>query len=151
METLLIVFSLVLLGLVILLAIWIIRSMRKHQESRRTGIKKPQTKIDQWLEWIFEQYHLIALIIGSPLAWIKYVHKAWKSAPVGSIEKFGWASALGAIIATVLFVVLLMIDQKLNGPKRSSAVDWQDDTGDQKLMDMIHSGSSKTFEVGSPK
>lgn len=98
------------------LAIWfalkIAREARKaaEREKERTG-RSEDDVAGSWFGTAFGHWGTIAAAFGG----LKYIYKEWKTAPPGSLEQFGWGSLLVLIIALALFLLLKMVERKLNG------------------------------------
>ena len=54
----------------------------------------------------------------------------WRSAPEGSLEKLGWHLFVAAVIAFGIWVVLTLIDRRINGPDPAIARGYQSAVGD---------------------
>lgn len=105
-------FAIVVGAVAIWFALRIAREARKaaEREKERTG-RSEDDIAGSWLGTAFGHWGTIAAAFGG----LKYIYKEWKTAQPGSLEQFGWGSLLVLIIALALFMLLKMIDRKLNG------------------------------------
>lgn len=118
--------SYVLLFLAIAIALILVglRVANALQEKvdRAQGREHKQTDFG-WLDHIYGFWW----IGGATLGGLKYVYREWKTAPVGSCERFGWLMLLAAIIAIALFAVLKIVDHTLNADRSSAPASGSDE------------------------
>jgi lysylphosphatidylglycerol synthetase-like protein (DUF2156 family) len=113
--------ALILFGIaVVLIALRIARAAReaieREQAKARAGTKERENQYS-WLGHI----HGYWWALGSAVAGLKYIYRQWKTAPVGGWEKLGWEALLALIVALAMYLVLRLVDQKLNGRRDAAA------------------------------
>ena len=102
-----IIVAILCIALVIMLTISAVR--RGQQLDKILDVKKEK---HGFLPFILQHLWPIgAAVVGG----FKFVYKAWRSAPPNSWPKFGWGILLAAIIAGLCWLVVYIIDRKLNG------------------------------------
>jgi hypothetical protein len=117
--------NLTLLFVVILtiLAVVVAIVSRKLRESSKSKEEDGSGKRESWIS----QIHSVWWMAGAGLGALKYIWKAWKTAPDGSPAKFGWGALLALIAAIALFAIVRLIDNKLNPPQNGDEVETQRD------------------------
>ena len=105
---------------VALFAVTVARQTQKWADGQRKGEKKSAEPYS----WV-GQIHGIWWWLGAGLGGLKYIWKAWKTAPDGSAAKFGWSAVLALIAAIGLFALAKLLDNKLNPPKNENEIEEQ--------------------------
>jgi len=101
---------------------------RNSRESSRPkdGEEQRESKGEDWLGHIHSVWtHSVWWMLGAGLGALKYIWKAWKTAPDGSAAKFGWSAVLALIAAIGLFALAKLLDNKLNPPKNENEIEEQ--------------------------
>lgn len=96
---------------------------RKSRESSKPDDEGKQHKGESWLGHI----HSIWWMLGAGLGALKYIWKAWKTAPDGSAAKLGWGAVLALIAAVALFALVKFLDNKLNPKPTGDEIETQRD------------------------
>jgi len=113
------VMAFILVGFVIvLIALRIAREVRKAIEREQAKARSEGKELESRYGWL-GHIHSYWWALGSAVAGLKFIYRAWKTAPVGSPAKLGWGCLLALIIALAMYVVLRLVDQKMNRPSES--------------------------------
>lgn len=101
-----------ILVLTVVLVLWFAFAVARRVQREVGKHKKPgeTDKSESWLGHI----HSVWWMVGAGVGALEYIHKAWKTAPVGSAAKFGWGALLALIAATALFAIVKLLDRKMN-------------------------------------
>jgi hypothetical protein len=103
---------------------------RKSRESSRPkdGEEQREPKGEEWLGHIHSVWtHSVWWMAGAGLGALKYIYKAWKTAPDGSAAKFGWGALLALIAAIAVFALVRFLDRKLNPQPTGDEIETQRD------------------------
>lgn len=107
---LILIFVLVVAAAAIGFAFWAARRVREAVAD------KAEAKAEDGFSWL-GHFHSVWWIIGAAAGALKYVYRAWKVAPAGSAERVGWGALLALVTAFGLFVLIKVIDRRLNPPQ----------------------------------
>ena len=112
------------------LAVALLLALRESKNPKRRKAKLQQEQKDT--AWSFlGMLHgpLGALGLGA----LKYVYKAWKTAPAGSAARLVWTMVIAAIAAVVLWAVLEIIDGIINRePRKDPGKLWGESSVDNQ-------------------
>lgn len=120
------------IAVVVWLAFIVSKRMKKYAEEHKDDPMRsfrlysgPEAeKSNKRVSWL-DHIHSIWWMLGAGIGALKYIYKAWKTAPLGSAAKFGWGALLGLMAAIALFALLKLIDRKLNPPDGDRDVEAQ--------------------------
>lgn len=109
----------VVLILVVVAAIWgafkIARMVQRAVDQAQRSDPEAARKVESSFGWL-GHIHAAWGALGAAAAAFKFIYRAWKTAPAGSWEKLGWGCLLAGIIAAAMWIIVKMVDAKLNPP-----------------------------------
>lgn len=113
----------VLVGLSLWFAVMVARRVQKWVDEQNKDKDQKAVKRFAWAGHI----HGIWWMLGAGVGGLKYIYNAWKTAPAGSLAKFGWGSIIALIAAIALFAVVRFLDRKLNPVSKGDEIEAQRD------------------------